>query len=309
MSAIEREIWLDGSLVPWEACSVHVLSQSLQRGSLVFDVMPCVWHDEHPRVFGLREHVDRFLRSADLNGMSLEHDRDALVAAIGRTLAANPGAELVKISAYHAGISLDVLPPTARPSVAIAAFAAADIVAPETLARFHSRPARLQIAEPIKMPATVLSPQVKIAAGYTHAAVAKQRARESDFDDVLFLDERGRVAESSTQSFFLVAEGLLRTAPTDTVLDGITRRCVIELILDEGMGLKEAPIPRELLDGASEAFLTGTSTNVWGVSRIDTLELPEPVPGPLTARLAERLQRLLDGDDPVFSPRWMQEPR
>jgi branched-chain amino acid aminotransferase len=167
-------------------------------------------------------------------------------------------------------------------------------------------PARLQVAESIKTPPSALSPQVKIAAGYTGAAIAKQRARRDGFDDILFLDARGKIAESSTQSFFLVEHGGLHTAPLDHVLEGVTRRAVLELAADEGIPVKEEPPERDRLASADEAFLTGTTIDVWPVARIDSRDLPAPVPGPVTARLARRLARVIAGEDATFSPRWMQ---
>ena len=123
---------------------------------------------------------------------------------------------------------------------------------------------------------------------------------------MLFLDERGDLAESSTQSFFLVCEGLLRTAPLEVVLAGITRRALIELAQDAGLEVKVEPLPLVLLERADEAFMAGTSNDVWPVGQIDDLELPSPVPGPVTSLLADRFERMLRGEDPVFSERWVQ---
>jgi branched-chain amino acid aminotransferase len=304
MGISERRIWLDGELVPWESATVHVMSQSIQRGSLVFDVMACYGPPGDVRILGMREHVDRFLGSAELNGMQLGLGRDDLVAAIAECVRANPGCEVVKISAYHSGVSLDVLPRDERPSVAIAGFSIRDIYGASLEGDLP--PARLQVAETIKIPPTVLSPQVKIAAGYTGAAIAKQRARREGFDDILFLDAQGRVAESSTQSFFLVQDGGLHTAPVDHVLAGVTRRAVLELAADEGIAVEEKPPERDQLASADEAFLTGTTINVWPVARIDARELPPPIPGPVTERLARRFARMIAGEDAAFSPRWMQ---
>ncbi len=304
MSLSERKIWLDGALVPWESANVHVMSQSIQRGSLVFDVMACYGPPGEVRILGMREHVDRFLGSAELNGMQLGLGRDDLIAAIGEGVRANPGCQVVKISGYHSGVSLDVLPRGQRPSVAIAAFSVRDIYGADLEGELP--PARLQVAETIKIPPTVLSPQVKIAAGYTGAAIAKQRARRDGFDDILFLDAQGRVAESSTQSFFLVQAGSLHTAPVDHVLAGVTRRAVLELAADEGIAVEEKPPERDQLALADEAFLTGTTIDVWPVARIDAREFPPPVPGPVTERLARRFARMIAGEDAAFSPRWMQ---
>jgi branched-chain amino acid aminotransferase len=299
-----RRIWVDGRLVPWVEATVHVMSQSIQRGSLVFDVMPCYGEPGKPKVFGLREHAERFRRSAELNGMDLPLDLEGILAAIRETVRANPGAEIVKISAYYGAVSLHVLPAEARPSVAVAALALADVLPPSALRRRPS--VRLRVADATKIPPRSLSPQLKVAASYAGAAAETARARREGFDEILYLDEKGRVAEGSSQSFLLVHRGTLRAPPLDYVLDGITRRAVLEIAADEGIPVRVAPIQRRALEEAEEACLVGSSTNVWPVECIDDRKFPEPTPGPVTKRLADRLERLLAGDDPVLSPRWLQ---
>ena len=306
MSLAERRIWIDGTLVPWNDAQVHVLAQSPQRGSLVFDVASCHWLPDGPVVFGLREHAERFLGSAALSGMELGLELEPLLAGIGEAVRANPGCETLKLSAYFPGVSLDVLPRESRAQVAIAAFSFRDLY-PNARSGPAARPAALQVAVPRKMPGWVMSPQAKLAAGYLYTSVAKAHARVEGFDDILLRDEHGDLAESSTQSFFLVEDGVLHTATTDVVLRGVTRGVVMELARDEGIELREGRLPYEQLESAEEAFLTGTTIDVWPVARIDTRCYPEPVPGPVTERLRLRLARLLEGKDPDFSPRWMQK--
>jgi branched-chain amino acid aminotransferase len=301
-----RRIWVDGTLVPWREATIHVLSQSAARGSLVFDVMPCYAWPDGPAIFGMREHTERFIRSAGLSGMTLRLGLEDLLAAIGETVRANPGTQIVKINAYHPGVSLDVLPVDTEASVAIAAFALADLI-PGLEKVGDMPPARLQVTDVRKMPTWVISPQAKLAAGYLYTAVAKQIARKEGFDDVLLLDERGDVAESSTQSFFLVEGGTLYTASVDTVLGGITRRAVLELAQDEGIPAVEGHVAAARLDSADEAFMAGTTTNIWPVSQISSRELPAPVPGAITDTLRNRINRVIAGEDARFSPRWMQK--
>ena len=133
----------------WEGATVHVLSQSLQRGSLVFDVLPLIRDASGGvRGLGLREHTARFINSARLNGMRLRFDLEALLGAIGTVVRANPGCDTVKLSAYYPGVSLDVLPVDAEADVAIAAFAGADLMPGMERAR---KPARLQLAASPKL--------------------------------------------------------------------------------------------------------------------------------------------------------------
>ena len=82
-------------------------------------------------------------------------------------------------------------------------------------------------------------------------------------------DENGDIAESSTQSFLLVREGELHAPPTNYVLEGITRRAVLELAEDERIPIRSAPVSKDVLGSLDEAFLAGTSMNVWPVERID----------------------------------------
>lgn len=301
-----RRVWVDGVLRPWSEVTVHVLSQSIQRGSLVFDVLPVYASARGTAILGLREHVERFLGSAELTGMTLSQDLETLVAGISEAVRANPTSDIVKICAYYPGVSLDILPVDPRPTVAIAAVLRSEIH-PRAKPYAELPPARLRIAETRKLPAAVLSPQAKIAASYTAAAVAKQKARAQGFDDALFLDEDEHLTESSTQSFFAVADGVIHTAPLDTVLGGITRRVVLEIAEHEGLPLCIEPLAFELARIAEEAFLTSTTAGIWPVGQIDAYPLPRPIPGPITSRLVARFERMVAGEDEVLSPRWMQK--
>ena len=304
MGECERTIWVDGELRPWREATVHVLSQSLQRGTLIFDTLPVFAGPEGPRALGLVEHVRRFFDSARLNDMELSASFDEVVAGVGASVRANRGAEVVKLSGYYPGVSADLLPIDRRASVAIAAYARADLELEGQ--RQPTHPARLRIADAPKIPRSVLSPQLKIAAGYTRAAVETRRARAEGFDDVLFLDVDGQLAETSTQSFFAVLDGALWTAPVGAVLEGVTRRVVIDLARAAGIELRRSALRAEDLEATCEAFLTGTTIGVWPVARIGSRAYPDPVPGPVTVRLADHFERLLRGEDRELSARWLQ---
>ncbi|MDH5307447.1 MAG: hypothetical protein OEW02_09700, partial [Myxococcales bacterium] len=115
---IEREIWIDGRFVPWADATVHILSHSHQRGSLIFDFLSVAQTPRGPAVFRLREHVERLLASAELVGLPLAQDLHTLCDALVATVRRNPGAKAVKISAYLPSIEVDVVPVDAHVSVA-----------------------------------------------------------------------------------------------------------------------------------------------------------------------------------------------
>ena len=107
---VNREIWIDGRFVAWDDARVHLLSHSLQRGSLVFDYMSVHATSRGAAVFRLREHVQRFLRSIELVGLPLDAKAPELEAAVLDTVRRNPGATAVKICAYLPSIEEDVVP-------------------------------------------------------------------------------------------------------------------------------------------------------------------------------------------------------
>lgn len=300
----DRLVWVDGTLRPWAQATVHVLSHSLQRGSLVFDYMSV--HDT-PRgvcLFRLDAHVERFLHSCEMMGFIVEQSAATLGEAIRATVRANPGARAVKISAYFASVEIDVVPVDTHVTIAIAAYdPKADIA--DRLPQPSPRKARHLKLWIEKVRANrrddIVSPQVKVSANYASPMTAKVRARAEGYDEIVLVDEDGHLAEGPTTNLFLVdAEGTLWTPPSAKVLHGVTRSAIIELAHAEKIPFREAPIKPEALLNASEAFLTGTTAGVWPIESVDGRTLGEACPGPVSARLRERFKRASAGEDSEF---------
>jgi branched-chain amino acid aminotransferase len=304
-SDVSRLIWLDGELVPWERATVHVLSHSLQRGSLVFDYMSV--HDT-PRgacVFRLDLHVERFMRSCELVGLALRRSAREIEAAILETVRRNPGAKAVKASAYLASIEVDVVPQDDHVTLAIAAYdPAADIIArkPGTPPP-RVRELRLWIEKERKNRREDIMPaQAKVSANYASPMMAKARARAAGYDEIVLVDEEGHVAEGPTTNLFLVdAAGTLVTPRTEHVLLGVTRASILELAQAEGIPVVERDVAPEELLAAREAFLTGTTAGVWPITSVDGEKLGDGGIGTVSKRLQDRFRRVAAGDDPAFA--------
>jgi branched-chain amino acid aminotransferase len=294
---------IDGELVPWAAATVHVLSHSLQRGSLIFDYMSVHATPRGAAIFRMREHTERFLRSAELVGLTLELGIDALMAAIVRTVRANPGAKAVKMSAYLPSIEVDVVPQDPRLSVAIAAYDPVADVIERNPGTWHKRPTvKLWVEkERRNRREDILAPQAKVAANYTSPMFAKWAARRRGYDEVLLVDEAGFVAETPTANLFWVdGAGVLRTPPERLVLLGVTRLSILELAKHDGVPCEETPVRPEELLLAPEVFLTGTTAGVWPVESIDDTPIGSALPGPVSSRLRERFLAASNGEDPDF---------
>ena len=301
--SVDRLIWLDGELVPWDQATVHVLSHSLQRGSLIFDYMSVHATPRGPAVFRLREHVERFLRSADLMSLPLDRDRESLEAAILATVRANPGAKSVKVSAYLASIEVDVVPLDDRVSVAIAAYdPGADVVRHKAVKPRYSPVLSVWIEKARRNRRDdIVPPHAKVAANYASPMGAKWAAQRAGYDEILLVDEDGYVAEGPTTNVFLVdSDGGLCTPPEAKVLLGVTRSSIIEIAKHAGLPVREERVRPEQLQAAAEVFLTGTTAGVWPVGSIDGRRIGDGEPGPVSNRLRERFFRVVSGEDPDF---------
>ena len=300
----DRRIWLDGELVPWERATVHILSHSLQRGSLIFDFLSVHATPRGPAIFRLREHVERLLRSAELVGLPLRMSAEEISEAIVLTVRANPGATHVKVSAFIGSVEVDVVPADDRVSLAVAAYdPGADIAARKPGGQ---KPAKATLRLWIEKTRRnrrrdIIDPQAKVSANYVSPMAAKWEARRQGYDDVLLVDQAGYIAEGPTTNvFFVDTHGTLRTPPDRNVLLGVTRSAVIEIAKHDGYQVSEDAVTRGDLLEAQEVFITGTATGICPVVEIDRKTIGDGAAGPKTLALRKRFEAIVRGADAEF---------
>jgi D-alanine transaminase len=118
--------------------------------------------------------------------------------------------------------------------------------------------------------------------------LAMQTAAESGCVEALLYLPDGTLTEGTHTSFFGVLDGVLLTAPNSAaILPGITRGLVLRLSARAGVPVQEHTLRREDLDRVSELFLTGTTSEVLPVVRVDGTPIADGKPGPVTRRLQE----------------------
>lgn len=302
-ASVERTIWHDGHFVAWRDATVHVLAQSLQRGSLAFDYLSVYETARGPAAFRLRDHVERLATTCRIVGLPLSYPVDTLVEAAAETVRRNGGAKSVKISALIPSVEVELVPQDERVSVFIAAYdSGPDIIArnPGDYRRRDVLSLKIEREKSARRE-DILPPHAKVAGNYTAAMTAKWRARREGFDDVVLLDEDGFVTEGPTANLFLVdADGRLATPPANKVLLGITRDSIIELARKGDIHCTERDIIPDELSVAAEVFLTGTSVGVWPVLSVDGAAVADGSVGPVTARLRDRYRAVVRGEDPDF---------
>lgn len=117
--------------------------------------------------------------------------------------------------------------------------------------------------------------------------LARQLAREQGAYEAWLVDSDGMVTEGAASNAWIVtATGTVVTHQIDcTILRGITRTRLIEIIAVQGLTLEERRFSLEEVFSAREAFITGATTLVMPVVRIDGRQIGTGAPGPVASKL------------------------
>ena len=103
---------------------------------------------------------------------------------------------------------------------------------------------------------------------------------------VVLEDADGHITEGPGFNVFAYHDGALWT-PARGVLEGVTRRTVLELAQEAGIPVKIAMFDREVLCRADEIFLTSTAGGVMPVTVLDDQPVGDGTPGSITIQLSQ----------------------
>lgn len=116
--------------------------------------------------------------------------------------------------------------------------------------------------------------------------LAKKAAYDAGAYEALMIDTEGYVTECGSTSFFIIRDKLILTRPLDNdILPGVTRRAVVALCNNQGLRLVEKRFTLEEALTADEAFISGASSYILPVVKIDDQEINAGIPGELTLSL------------------------
>jgi branched-chain amino acid aminotransferase len=114
----------------------------------------------------------------------------------------------------------------------------------------------------------------KITGAYITSSLAKTEAVSRGFDEAIFLNEKGKVCEATGMNIFIVRDGKLITPQiTDGILEGITRKTIIEIASLLNIEVQEREIDKTELLIADEVFLCGTAAKIAKVGEIEQYKI------------------------------------
>ncbi len=291
------KIWMDGRFVDWKDATVHVLTHTLHYGLGVFEGIRCYKTVDGPAVFRLAEHLERLYASAHICGIRVPFTREEFSGAILETLRVNAmEAGYIRPLVYVGYGAMGVYPSRNPIRAAIAVWPWGAYLGDEGL----EKGIRVKTSSYTRQHVNISMTKAKVCGNYTNSILGKVEAISDGYDEALFLDATGQVAEGSGENLFIVRRGGLQTTPRTAILEGITREAVLTLAADLGIPVREEFFTRDQLYVAEEAFFTGTAAEITPIREVDRRTIGGGSRGPVTKAVQEAFFSAVRGENPKY---------
>jgi branched-chain amino acid aminotransferase len=297
--ALPKHAFFQGKIVPYSKAKVGVLTHGLNYGTSVFGGLRayCNVEEDQLYIFRTYDHYRRFLNSAKLLCMQLDHTPESLTKLT---------VDLLRVEDYHCDIYIRPLAYKTDEIVGVKLHGLHEDLSicaiPFDRYMADDTNAHVTISSWRRVDDNIIPARGKIAGAYANSAFIKTDAVRAGFDEALVLTQEGHISEGSAMNFFMVRDGILVTPPiTENILEGITRRSVIELAHEElGIPVQERPVDRTEVYLCDELFLTGTAAQITAVTRVDFRQVGDGKMGPITAHLYHLFNDLIRGRVPKY---------
>jgi branched-chain amino acid aminotransferase len=271
--------FVDGRFVPVGEARVPILDWGFLRSDATYDVAH-LWRGSF---FRLEDHLDRFERSMERLHLSPPQGRDEireiLIECARLSGLRDAYAEVVCTRGVPAAGSRD--PRDCENSLFAFVVPFVWIASPEK----QERGLHATISGVRRIPPGSVDPTAKNY-HWLDLTMGLYEAYKRGGETAILTDEQGNVVEGPGFNVFAVRDGVVLT-PESGVLEGITRRTVMELAPDLGIPLERRAIPAGEMQRADEAFVTSTAGGIMPVTKVDGEAVGGGRPGPVTSRLRE----------------------
>lgn len=280
----QLKVWLDGKLVDQADAKVSVYDHGLLYGDGVFEGIRVY----HGKVFEAQAHMRRLYDSAKAIRLVIPMDMGPLLEAVEQTVRANNFRDCyIRLLVTRGPGSLGLNPNRCpKPSIIIIA----DQIDLYDKSVYEQGMAIIT-ATVIRNHPNALSPRIK-SLNYLNNILAKIECIDAGVPEAVMLNHEGNVAECSGDNIFIIQAGQVQTPGTaDGILEGVTRKVILDLCRKNNIPCIEKTLQRHDLYIADECFLTGSAAEVVPVTKIDGRPIGNGQPGAITRRLSEAFHR------------------
>jgi len=277
-----EKIWMDGKFVDWDKATIHVLTHTLHYGLGVFEGIRCYETRSGPAIFRLDEHIDRLFSSAHIFLLDMPYTKKEIRDAIIGTVKVNKIRECYIRPLVYIGYGAMGLYPKENPvNVSIAVWSWGAYLGDKGL----REGIKVKTSSFIRNHVNANMTRGKVSGYYVNSQLAKKEAITCGYDEALLLDTEGYVSEGSGENIFMVRNGMLKTTPLTSILEGITRNSIMKIAADQKIRVVEERFTRDEMYIADEAFFTGTAAEVTPVRELDGRIIGTGRPGPITREI------------------------
>ncbi len=283
------EVYLDGKFYPKMDAKVSVFDHGLLYGDGIFEGIRV--YDNC--IFKLDEHLERLEYSAKAIALELPWSREELAKIHIEACKRNGVANGYIRTVVTRGVGDLGLNPRSCKNPSLIVIADGIKLYPEEV---YTKGIKLITASTRRTSVAALPPMVK-SLNYLNSILAKIETLNAGFDECLFLNDQGYVAECSGDNIFVISKGIVYT-PTisSSALGGITRKGVMEVCEELGIPCKEVQMTRYDVYIADEAFLTGSAAEVIPVTEVDARKIGAGSVGPITAQILAKFREKVRKD-------------
>lgn len=287
---------LQGNIVPIEEANISIMTNGLHYGVGIYGGFKAFETDDGVKIFRLKDHLKRMKDSVAILKFPFEFDEEAIEKTVLELARRNnlSGTSYIRPLVYRSDTMLSP-----------------DIAGEYDLAIYMmhmpdyfdaKKGIEVCISKWQRNSDESIPPRTKATGGYINSALAINDAHLEGYDSAIMLDKNGDVSEGAVMNIFLVKDGKLITPSMDSdILEGITRRTILELAREMNIEVEERKVKKDELFDADEVFFTGTAANVTWCRSIDKRLVGEKT-GPLTAKFVDAFKDLSKTHPQYFTP-------
>ncbi|GAB4505830.1 MAG: branched-chain amino acid transaminase [Anaerolineales bacterium] len=302
---LPKFVFFEGKIIPFEQAKISVATHAFNYGTAVFGGLRGYWNDEKKKLFLFRpyDHYRRLLHSGRMMHMHIPYNEEALIQLTLDLVRKEGWQEDIYIRPliYKADLGIGVRLHNLRDELTIFSM-------PFQQYLKNATNAHVTVSSWRRIDDNVIPARGKVSGAYANSALIKTDAMHAGFDEALVLDHNGHVSEGSAMNVFMVRDGTVITPPvTDNILEGITRRSVMELLEKEfDLPVRERSIDRTELFIADELFMTGSAAQIVAVTKVDHRPVGKGDMGPITAQVKDLFEEIIRARTPKYA-HWTME--
>ncbi|MCL0030326.1 branched-chain amino acid transaminase [Thermodesulfovibrionales bacterium] len=289
-----EKIWMDGKFVNWDDANIHILTHTLHYGLGVFEGIRCYNTPKGPAIFRLDDHIKRLFESAHIFFLEIPFSKEEVKEAVVAAVKTNKLSECYIRPIVYIGYGNIGLHPKGNPvNLAIAVWPWGAYLGEEGI----EKGIRVKTSSFIRNHVNSNMSRGKVCGYYVNSQLAKREAISCGYDEAMLLDTEGYVSEGSAENMFIVRNGVLKTTPLTSIIEGITRDSIISIAGDSGIEAKEERFTRDEVYISEEAFFTGTAAEVVPIREVDNRTIGDGKQGEITRRLQSIFFDAVKGKD------------